>query len=75
MNETHLSEEHFDGEIHMNGFINHYVVNRTVNAKHGGVMVYIGGDLAPRTKIITSGSIVNIEYLVLYLKYLDHTMV
>ena len=72
--ETHLSEDHIDGEINMKGY-SHYAVNRAANAKRGGVIVYIRDDLAPGTKIVTSGSIGNIEFLVLYLKSLNITLV
>ena len=71
--ETHLCADHMDAEVNISGF-SHYRSDRPGDSKRGGVIVYLKEDLAAGTKILVSGSIGNIEYLLLSVCSLNLTV-
>ena len=74
LTETHISAEHTEAEVHMTGF-EHYRSDRDGNARRGGVILYVRDDLASGCSVSGTGSIGNIEYLVLKVPILEVTIV
>ena len=68
--ESHLHSNFLEGEIQIKGFTN-YRADRADGVRKGGVITYIRDDLLPGTQLKDSGSIGNIEFLVLHMKEIN----
>ena len=64
LTESHLNPSYHEGEIAIEDF-NHFRADRAAETRKGGVIVYLRSELHPGAKVLGSGSIENIEFLVL----------
>ena len=73
LTETHLCTDHLDAEVNIRGYI-HFRSDRPGNSKRGGVIVYLKEELDAGTKVLTSGSVGHIEYLLLHIPFINITV-
>ena len=64
LTESHLNDSYLEGEIHIDGFAN-YRADRVAGVLKGGIITYVRQDLLAGLEEKASGSIGNIEYLVI----------
>lgn len=69
LTESHLTENHFDSEIQLNGFTC-YRTDRASGKKKGGVVTYVHNTYATYVEVLASGSNTYVEYHMLYIKHL-----
>ena len=70
LTESHLHENFTEGEIHINNYV-HFRADRACGVMKGGIICYVRRDLLPGILTLESGSVGNIEFLVLYIEELD----
>ena len=70
LTESHLHEDFIEGEIQIEGFEN-FRADRTRGIKKGGIICYVRRDLLPGILTLETGSVGNIEFLVLYIEVLN----
>ena len=70
LTESHLHEDFVEGEIQIEGY-DYFRADRAAGVRKGGIICYVRRDLLPGIVNLESGSIGNIEFLVLYIKVLN----
>ena len=70
LTESHLNDNILDAEIKIPGF-QIFRSDRPSNIQKGGIILYIRDDISASTKLISSGSINLIEYLMLFIEKLN----
>ena len=73
LTESHLNKNIDDSEVAIEGFSS-YRADRSENV-NGGVIVYIKDEWQSQVRVLTTGSINLIEYLVLYLEKINLVLV